>query len=525
MTTSFRAIVESMDSVDTPSLRTLFTRHRWFTPSRNPPQPLSLRALAGRHTDQTKVVRFLWYNTFLLHGWRLSISDKMLLKLVLAFANLTEIQALEQAGISPESILSACGYDTAEKIAGLFGVDEDDFKEVADFFLTGGLSAFTDISVIDMIEKLQLTVEKVVMKITELSMETIDVIALFWGAIRPVVEAIIGEDIPDEFAFAAKPQLDIRAVEIGRTIAQDYNVVALCEVFSPERRSRLSAAAGEVTPSNVLRGNASGPSVGDDPMVFADSGLQTLTFGARITNTVSRAFETKGDNKRDADAWSNKGVLLTVVDVGFGKLEIYSTHLISGGDLLCTMVEDVPLLNQVFPPLSDEQRIKIQLAQLEEVKAFYRQHHVKSNIALIVGDLNINAHDNQRNEYRRLVSSLKEIGMLDLWPYYRYRENPGVADLKRVPRGDTHASGNNNLNSELNRICVPDGKYADEHAAVQDPTNRIDYIFVQEPNSDHTFTLDLGRIRRRPFQRPAGSSGQQYLSDHVGLDVTLFCNP
>jgi hypothetical protein len=43
----------------------------------------------------------------------------MLMKLLLVVANLTEIQALEQAGISPDRILSACGYDTAEKNRGV----------------------------------------------------------------------------------------------------------------------------------------------------------------------------------------------------------------------------------------------------------------------------------------------------------------------------------------------------------------------------------------------------------------------
>jgi hypothetical protein len=60
-------------------------------------------------------------------------------------------------------------------------------------------------------------------------------------------------------------------------------------------------------------------------------------------------------------------------------------------------------------------------------------------------------------------------------------------------------------------------------APTADTGGRIDYLFVQRPLPEHTFRLDVSRIRRRPFQRPLGpGDSQPFLSDHLGLEVTLF---
>lgn len=103
---------------------------------------------------------------------------------------------------------------------------------------------------------------------------------------------------------------------------------------------------------------------GSDPLVWVDSGLVTLTFDRKIVGSVNRNFATKGSYFLDADAWANKGVLLTTIDVGHGCLKIYSTHLISGGGL----IGENDLIKLLVPYLDDQDAFPLQLAQLEELK-------------------------------------------------------------------------------------------------------------------------------------------------------------
>jgi hypothetical protein len=52
----------------------------------------------------------------------------------------------------------------------------------------------------------------------------------------------------------------------------------------------------------------------------------------------------------------------------------------------------------------------------------------------------------------------------------------------------------------------------------------IDYIFIERPSRDHSFNLDISRLRRRLFPRDQPTEGQYFLSDHLGLDVTLVAS-
>ena len=61
---------------------------------------------------------------------------------------------------------------------------------------------------------------------------------------------------------------------------------------------------------------------------------------------------------------------------------------------------------------------------------------------------------------------------------------------------------------------------------------RIDYIFVERPRAEHSFNLDLARVRRRTFGRsdvrvaaqPEENDREYYLSDHLGLDTVLIAS-
>ena len=94
------------------------------------------------------------------------------------------------------------------------------------------------------------------------------------------------------------------------------------------------------------------------------------------------------------------------------------------------------------------------------------------------------------------------------------------------PRGDTHSSKNDDMNSDIGYICSPfKAQYCDESVDTEE-TGRIDYVFIENPRPEHSFTLDVTRVRRRPFYRPQASGDQEmFLSDHVGLEFTLIVSP
>jgi hypothetical protein len=59
---------------------------------------------------------------------------------------------------------------------------------------------------------------------------------------------------------------------------------------------------------------------------------------------------------------------------------------------------------------------------------------------------------------------------------------------------------------------------------------RFDYIFVENPTAEHRYYLEVSRLLRRPFPLFLDNSnhdikGEKYLSDHLALEVTLFCSP
>jgi hypothetical protein len=82
-------------------------------------------------------------------------------------------------------------------------------------------------------------------------------------------------------------------------------------------------------------------------------------------------------------------------------------------------------------------------------------------------------------------------------------------------------------NGDPNSVChSPTGDLfcVDDNSTVAGGS-RIDYIFVTEPTSEQFYNLDLTRIRRRSFPRANPTKGQFFLSDHLGLDMTLIVSP
>ncbi len=311
--------------------------------------------------------------------------------------------------------------------------------------------------------------------------------------------------------LGASADLDPRVGEVAEMVSREYDLAALCEVFTRASRERILGAARQQgrTVDHAV-GPPKGPGVGRE-----GSGLLGLCLGqpgARgMVRTAWRAFTRNGDPLREGDAWATKGVLLMEVDLGPGRLEIYCTHLLWGNDLLAS---DRRLLRLASPRLSQRRLLGLRLSQVDDLLAFYREQHDPRNVALVAGDFNMSAQD--PGAYAALVERMASVSLRDAWPYPG-RERPS-------PRGDTFATGNGGRLSRLEWLGPVDGQGClDDGAAPPRPTGRIDYIFVEDPAPGHTFNLDLTRIRRRAF--PREGKAQRYLSDHVGLSTTLIASP
>ncbi|MEL6869373.1 MAG: endonuclease/exonuclease/phosphatase family protein [Pseudomonadota bacterium] len=300
-----------------------------------------------------------------------------------------------------------------------------------------------------------------------------------------------------------------RIPEIGRAISKSSaDIVALSEVFKKKDRRAIERAVE--FPVKTERGP--GPAG-----LEISSGLFTLVRAskARIVSRKRMAFEA---NEGFPDNLAQKGVLLTEIDLGAGSIDLFSTHL-----------------NAV----NSSTRGK----QVGELLRFVAKHRSKRNVTIVVGDFNI---DGRKSEYADLLRRMASEGLHDVW-------------LSRGSR-----LGATVKKSSYDSICRLDhsNDYCRDFSGDDDPLpgtpsdrlpgHRLDYIFIQAPSSDHSFDLDISRVRRRPFWRghpypknsfthtpqPRSSIHQQriraglahpitpslvtnYLSDHLGLEIKL----
>jgi endonuclease/exonuclease/phosphatase family metal-dependent hydrolase len=325
-------------------------------------------------------------------------------------------------------------------------------------------------------------------------------IPILGGALESGVQTLISV-LPDgRIRLGAKPALKARAREIGSVIANEYDIAALCEVFSEEERRLISTYLRRNGEPHI----ACGP---DDSggFVVATSGLFTISMDL-ISRTKKHVFNERGNRCRDFGAWTNKGVLLAEIDLGLprGKLEVYSTHLLAGGS--------IP---------SNEERLKIQLKQVDELIAFVTQVHHPENVMIIVGDFNINAQEESEftidgvpgTPLSHLNRRLNAIDMQDIWA---------------LRNGTLGLTANLQVDSG---ICIPDRtdqRYCDDSAQHQASGARIDYVFVERQKPTHAFLADFTRPRRVRFERPVNAPGRSkisFMSDHLGLDITIFATP
>lgn len=267
---------------------------------------------------------------------------------------------------------------------------------------------------------------------------------------------------------------------------------------------------------NVLDGwtarrplHAVGPGRSLVPPALKSSGLVTILDGPTLVRRAAHRFGQRGAYWRDADAFSNKGVLLTEVDVGAAAhVEIYSTHLIAGNDFL---------RKRSGAPYRANADLRQQ--QVDELVRFIQSSHRSENVAVVVGDFNVPADDpsddDPGGQYRALADAMADAGFDDLW--MAHGSGPGFTSLGK-PVGVTF-----HPDPTAPDLCAEPAE-ASRHSSAA----RIDYAWLQRPVSPGTPHVSVRSFRRRPFRRDPRTDGYHdlpFLSDHLALHLELAIEP
>lgn len=315
----------------------------------------------------------------------------------------------------------------------------------------------------------------------------------------------------------AAPAVPERAAAIGAALSRRFDVAALAEAFEPADHARICDAWGSDTmPTATATATATGPgrSLLRGPLGFASSGLFTLVDRRRIARRATHRFRTRGSYLHDADALANKGVLLVEIELGHavGNLELYSTHLCWGTGLL-------PGGDAADP----RRRHRVRMAQLDELTRFVRRTHRPGNVVSVVGDMNVPAvapdyPDGPTVPYDGLVERLGSLGLQDLWTTH------GSGD------GWTCGAPTDSFADQADPDD-PDALVDDAAGAAVDPAHlaareRIDYLFLAEPDPTQRVRIEATSVRRYAFPRAAGAPKRDRLvrlSDHlaIGADLTV----
>jgi hypothetical protein len=245
----------------------------------------------------------------------------------------------------------------------------------------------------------------------------------------------------------------------------------------------------------------------------------------------------------DVDRLANKGVQHTVIILPGGEgIDLYTTHLSSGGDGIGKWGSVIGL-----SPPTPEEKAATRRAQIGELCQFIHDTHDASRVAIVVGDFNIDAYDDGRGgqrvesaEYQNLVTAFGQVPRQNGLPptklYDLWAVPLGTGSNQSVVNGGTNRSGEDSdppIEHDYSRVCgngalvssvdrfVSGADMFCREDSYQSGGSRIDFIFVEVPQPQHTMNLDVSRIRRRQFKRV--NPGQTaYLSDHLGLELTLY---
>lgn len=303
----------------------------------------------------------------------------------------------------------------------------------------------------------------------------------------------------DHVQVVAKPALEQRARGFGARLSySDLDIVGFQEVFDGEQREQIRR------PVQPPVDDAVGPRERPEN-VAVSSGLYTLTRGNHPIEITERvAFDNRGNRRRDADAYSEKGVLFTRIGLPHGSVDLFTTHLLAGGGWPGEAVDPSP----VREPLSPAEYRRRQLGEFEDfVRAVKTEHDPEREVPIIcAGDFNIasgDPADPALQDFRRTL------GLLDAWEE-THPDAPGQTD-----------------STAITDACVFDPmesppSYCD--GGVDSEAERIDYIFVEDHDA-----IAIEDISRRVFWRELAPPDQffadedeeipNYLTDHVGLEL------
>lgn len=332
-----------------------------------------------------------------------------------------------------------------------------------------------------------------------------------------VIRALTADHVDlGSLRIGAKPALEDRASEYGRAL-RPYDVCCLCEVWTEGVRNLLLDGLD----SHAWQARSG--TDGLDDWTLTGSGLLFLAQRGTIVRTEKMIFSNLGVRNRDSDAWSKKGAMLNVLDLGFGQLELFQTHLYFGGGIRDKA--PAPLRVALANPSYDD-RMGVWRSNLEDLAEFIRRHHQPGNVALLTGDFNMNGADVR--EYAEIRRVMDGLDFRDLWAWDVYDHNPSEGLTDRYTDGE-------DLVRDFDRQCayVPDAatpQSCDDRVLMKFPpppfgVGRHDFLFAERPKPAHRFDLEVSRILRRPFPRTHETDGERFLSDHLGLDATLFLRP
>ncbi|RYE24437.1 MAG: hypothetical protein EOP45_05825 [Sphingobacteriaceae bacterium] len=315
-----------------------------------------------------------------------------------------------------------------------------------------------------------------------------------------------------------KPLIDERSSKIGQDVRDNIDVACLYEIFTDD----VWEIVKNSWPAGVQYNRGK-----------TDSDVICIVQKGSIVERCFQAFDNKGI-VTDSDWLSNKGILFTKVDTGFGLIEIFCTHLFFGGGL------------PVVEGSSPTERTKVKIAETKQLLAFYHVHHKVQNVALIVGDFNIDANanlnrppyinspfspspysvDEYNREYKALKALMYEHNFYDLWVWDIYKRQPNTGYTTRYTDDD------DDLDKDFATCRSMSGDYCDD-SRIDEPKRhnlgegRLDYVFIQKPEKDHTFNLDVTIPKRKAFKQRTqkGDEYENFLSDHLGLSFDIIVSP
>jgi endonuclease/exonuclease/phosphatase family metal-dependent hydrolase len=292
-------------------------------------------------------------------------------------------------------------------------------------------------------------------------------------------------------------------------------VAALCECWDGIENTVLTAAGPGGAPPNILHGPGPDEDWRGAAGLFG-SGLAAVAFDAWISKDGEHTYQSRGTPNSDIDFYAAKGAMLIRVTLPLGHLQVYLTHLHSGGDIPADAgAQFAKLVGAVRTPSVAEME-NVRREQIGELAEFVRTTSQPGCPTLIVGDFN--------TDPRPYLAGTWLEPWRDAWFQARQAETVTIAD--------THQKL-----STIAHCAAVDGSFSADacgplSAAVEPPppapgSRHIDFVLLSRTSPSDAFIVDVVTVERLPWRRApsTGSSAMPYLSDHVGLRLRLRISP